>query len=79
MAAILPPVRKLPFAEAPFYCVVILTNESEKRSFYKRLYRLTKKGKNAHIWKCHVTMTRKEVFPYKEVSRDTDEYKSSDL
>ena len=29
----LPPVRKLTSAEAPFSCVVILTNESEKTSY----------------------------------------------
>ena len=41
------------------YRVVILTNESEKVSFHLWLYRLTKKGKNDHLWKCHVTITKK--------------------
>ena len=35
------------------------------------------KGKNLLIWKRDVTMT--DTFPYLEVSRDTDAYKSSDF
>ena len=35
------------------------------------------KLKNLLIWKRHVTMT--DTSPYKEVSRDTGAYKSSDL
>ena len=78
MAAILPPVRlRLPSAEAPLSCDRNWQNESEKINFLYWLYRLTKKWKHDHIWKCHVTMT--DTSPFKEVSRDTDAYKSSDF
>ena len=35
------------------------------------------KGKNLALWKYYVTMT--DTSPYKEVSRDTGAYKSSDF
>ena len=41
------------------------------------MYKPTKKGKRFHIWKCYVTMI--DTSPYKEVSRDTGENKSSDF
>ena len=41
--------------------VVFWSNESEKK-YPCFLYKPTKKRKRFHIWKCHVTMTKKEAY-----------------
>ena len=77
MAAILPPVRKLPSAEAPFSCVTILTNESEKTSFNISCTILPKKEKVPYMEMTRDNDQKRKKVPYMEVSRDTDAYKSS--
>ena len=50
-------------------------NPKEQNFF--QLYEPTKKVKNDHVWK--ILEPKKEKIPHKEVSRDTDACKSSDL
>ena len=75
MAAILPPVRKLPSAEARLSCDKKRQNESEKNKFlnYKDYYL---------IWKIptYMEMSRdsdrqRKASPYMELSRDNDQKK----
>ena len=69
----------LPSAEAPFYRVVILTNES-KDKFSIIVVQTYQKGKEVpYMEMSRDNDQKRKEYIYMEVSRDTGAYKSSDL